>query len=180
MPATPPYATTTRLLACCACAFLAACGTSPRGEKFFGLFAPYRIEVVQGNVVTQEMMAQIQPGLGRAQVRDILGSPLLTDIFHADRWDYVFTIRRPGTEPQQRRVTVFFENDKVARFEAGELPAEREFVAAIDNAPAPKPRALDLTPEQLRALPAPKPVEVEAPPPPAEPRRYPPLEPVAP
>lgn len=165
------------LLALGALAMLGGCGTSPRGEKFYGLFKPYRIEIVQGNVVTQEMMAQIQPGLGRTQVRDILGSPLLTDIFHADRWDYVFTIRRPGTDPQQRRVVVFFEGDKVARFEAGELPSEREFVASIDNTEPPKVPPLELTPEQVRALPAPArtaaPAEAA---PPAARRAYPPLE----
>lgn len=118
--------------------------------------APYRIEIVQGNVVTQEMIAQIQPGLGRLQVRDILGSPLLTDIFHADRWDYVFTIRRRGAEYQQRRVTVFFKNDKVDRFEASELPSEREFVASIDSGKVGKVPPLELTPEQIKALPAPK------------------------
>lgn len=117
---------------------------------------PYRIEIVQGNVVTQEMIAQIQPGLGRLQVRDILGSPLLTDIFHADRWDYVFTIRRRGTEYQQRRVTIYFKNDKVDRFEAGDLPSEREFVASIDSGKVGKVPPLELTPEQIKALPAPK------------------------
>ncbi|TAL26355.1 MAG: outer membrane protein assembly factor BamE [Aquabacterium sp.] len=165
------------LIALGALAMLGACGTSPRGEKFYGLFRPYRIEIVQGNVVTQEMMAQIQPGLGRAQVRDILGSPLLTDVFHADRWDYVFAIRRPGTEVQQRRVSVFFEGDKVARFEAGELPSEREFVASIDSSETPKVPPLELTPEQVRALPAP--VRTAAPAASAQPaakRAYPPLE----
>lgn len=158
---------------------LTACGTSPRGDKFYGLFTPYRIEVVQGNVVTQEMMAQIQPGLGRNQVRDILGSPLLTDLFHADRWDYVFSIRRQGAEPQQRRVTLFFQNDKVTRFEAGELPSERDFVASIDTRGKPDPVVLELTPEQLRALPAPKARAPEAASAPAAtPRNYPPLEPL--
>lgn len=119
---------------------------------------PYRIEIVQGNVVTQEMIAQIQPGLGRTQVRDILGSPLLTDIFHKDRWDYVFTIRRKGTEYQQRRVSIFFKDDKVERFEADELPSEREFVASIDSGKVDKVPPLELTTEQIKALPAPKPV----------------------
>jgi outer membrane protein assembly factor BamE len=51
---------------------------------------------VQGNVVTSEQVARVKPGMTRAQVRDILGTPLLTDPFHADRWDYLFTIRRQG------------------------------------------------------------------------------------
>lgn len=118
---------------------------------------PYRIEIVQGNVVTKEMIAQIQPGLGRTQVREILGSPLLTDIFHKDRWDYVFSIRRRGTEYQERRVTIFFKDDKVDHFEASDLPSEREFVASIDSGKVGKVPPLELTPEQINALPKPKP-----------------------
>lgn len=144
---------------------------------------PYRIEVVQGNVVTQEMIAQIQPGLGRIQVRDILGSPLLADIFHADRWDYVFTIRRKGTEFQQRRVTVFFKDDKVERFEADVLPSEREFVASIDVGQTPKVPPLELTPEQIKALPVPAPAPKDAATslePQGAVRDYPTLEPITP
>lgn len=147
-----------------------------------GYLAPYRIEVVQGNVVTKEMFAQIQPGLGRVQVRDILGSPLLTDIFHTDRWDYVFTIRRKGTEYQQRRVSIYFKNDKVDHFEADELPSEREFVASIDSGKVGKVPPLELTPEQIKALPAPKPVaaaNANAAPQGAV-RDYPTLEPITP
>jgi len=88
-------------LACGACVLsLSACSSlglsEAKPETLFGLFTPYRVDVVQGNVVTQEVMAQIQPGLGRMQVREILGTPLLADPFHTDRWDYVFTIDRQG------------------------------------------------------------------------------------
>jgi outer membrane protein assembly factor BamE len=155
-------------------AMMAACSTEmPR---------PYRMEVVQGNVVTQEMVAQLKTGQNRDQVRGLLGSPMLADIFHADRWDYVFTIRRQGAAAQQRRVTVFFEADKVARFEAGELPTERDFVASIDAA---KPRrgqdSLQLTDEQLKALPLPVASTAALPAQAASGplRNYPPLEPMS-
>jgi outer membrane protein assembly factor BamE len=155
-------------------AMVAACSTEmPR---------PYRMEVVQGNVVTQEMVAQLKTGQNRDQVRGLLGSPMLADIFHADRWDYVFTIRRQGAAAQQRRVTVFFEADKVARFEAGELPTERDFVASIDAA---KPRrgqdSLQLTDEQLKALPLPVASTAALPAQAASGplRNYPPLEPMS-
>ena len=62
---------------------------------------PYRAPVVQGNVVTREQVAVLRPGMSRIQVRDILGTPLLTSVFHADRWDYVFTLRQQGREPQE-------------------------------------------------------------------------------
>ena len=63
----------------------------------------------------------------------ILGTPMLTDVFHNDRWDYVFTIRRQGVPDQKRRVTVYFKNDAVDHFDSETLPLEREFVASIDK-----------------------------------------------
>src|SRR4051794_7196309 len=81
---------------------LAGCASLQSSDNFLGVITPYRVEIVQGNVVTKEQLAQVKPGINRSQVRDLLGSPLLTDIFHADRWDYVFTIKRPGTKPQER------------------------------------------------------------------------------
>ena len=141
----------------------AGCSTISSDGRLLGLVTPYRMEVVQGNVVTREMVAQLRPGLSRDQVRQLLGSPLLTDDFHGDRWDYVFTIRRQGTEPQQRRVTVFFDGDRLNRFDAGEAPSEREFVDSINVSP-PKPRRtpLELDEQQLRAIAPPKPTRAAA------------------
>jgi len=122
-------------------------------ETLFGALKPYRIEVVQGNVVTQETMAQIQPGLGRSQVLQILGAPLLMDIFHKDRWDYVFTIAKQGVSPQKRRISLFFKGDILDHVEADPLPTEQEFVASVERAPTDiKPPVPDLTPEQIAAL----------------------------
>lgn len=143
------------LLAVLLVAGLAACAQRPN-DSLFGLITPYRLEVVQGNVVTQEMVAQLRPGLSRDQVRGVMGSPLLADLFHADRWDYVFTIRRQGTVPQQRRVSVFFKGDLLDRHEADALPSERDFVASIDAAKVEqRKQSLELTEAQLRALPLP-------------------------
>jgi len=117
------------LLALVPLALLSACSSTvslSKPETLFGLLEPYRIDIVQGNVVTQEIIAQVQPGLGRMQVREILGTPLLMDPFHADRWDYVFTIRRQGVPDQRRAVTVFFKNDVVDHFETEPLPSERD------------------------------------------------------
>jgi len=136
---------------------LGGCATAS-SDRLFGLITPYQIEVVQGNVVTREMAETVRPGMSRAQVRDALGSPLLTDIFHADRWDYVFTIRRQGAAYQQRRVTVLFDGEVMKSFESDELPSEREFVVSIDTARTRSSKLpnLSLDEEQLRALPAPK------------------------
>lgn len=123
-------------------------------ETLFGAIKPYRIEVVQGNVITQETMAQIQPGLGRSQVLQILGAPLLMDIFHKDRWDYVFSITKQGVPPQKRRISLFFQGDTLGRVEADPLPTEQDFVASVERAPTDlKKPAPDLTPEQIAALP---------------------------
>jgi outer membrane protein assembly factor BamE len=121
-------------------------------------------------------MAQIQPGLGRTQVREILGSPLLADAFHADRWDYVFTIRRQGVPKQQRRVTVFFKNDVVDRFDADTLPSEHEFVASIDKPTELKKPPANLTDAQLAALPVPVKTDEARKAPQGAVRDYPPLE----
>jgi outer membrane protein assembly factor BamE len=90
-----------------ACASLTGCGSfNGASSSIAGLVTPYKIDVVQGNFVSKEQAAALTPGMTRGQVRGILGSPLLTSIFHADRWDYVFTFKRQGVEPQARRVTV--------------------------------------------------------------------------
>lgn len=119
-------------------ALLALSGCSSAGKvgetvgSLGGMLAPYRSDVLQGNVVTREQIQALQRGMPRDQVRNILGTPLLASAFHADRWDYVFTFRRQGQEPQQRKVTVFFEREALARVQADELPSEQEFVASLD------------------------------------------------
>jgi outer membrane protein assembly factor BamE len=158
---------------------LVGCGTSLRSSDgtWLGWIKPYHVEIVQGNVVTKEQVALVKPGMVKAQVRDILGSPLLTDPFHADRWDYVFSIRRAGTVPQQRRIVALFDGEALKSIEAGDLPSEREFVDSIDvnrsNARIP---TLAMTDEQIKALPAPKPAAAAASQPVGAVRSYPPLE----
>ena len=88
-----------------------------------GPLAPYRIEIQQGNFVSQEMVAQLRRGMTREQVRFLLGTPLVTDIFHANRWDYVYLLDRPGQTPQKRRLAVFFEEDKLARVDGDVVAA---------------------------------------------------------
>jgi outer membrane protein assembly factor BamE len=155
---------------------LGGCESLQRTDSLFGLITPYRIDIVQGNAVTQEQAALIKPGVSRLQVREVLGTPLIADPFHADRWDYIFTLRRPGAEPQRRSVVVLFEKDVVKSIEAPPLPSEREFVASISRFKDIRAPKLELSQEERAALPLP--VKREAPP--AEPmgpvRDYPPLE----
>ena len=90
---------------------------------------PYRIDVRQGNWVTQEMMSQLKPGQTREQVRFILGSPLVSDMFHADRWDYIYRLQPGRGEAEQRRIVVFFQDDKLVRV-SGDVIADNGKKAA--------------------------------------------------
>ena len=174
----PPCAAAALLLALAGCSSYDAWRQSLQSsDSFLGVITPYRIEIVQGNVVTKEQMAAVSPGMTRTQVRDVLGSPLLADIFHADRWDYVFTIKRQGTEPQRRSIVLLFEGDALKTIDAPDLPSEEEFVASI----SPLKRDLKLPPlelseEQRKALPVPSRPEARASEPIGPLRSYPPLE----
>ena len=108
--------------------------TKPSGfENFFGIISPYRISVQQGNFVSQEMVTQLKEGMTREQVRFLLGTALLTDMFHEDRWDYPFRMLKPNGEVIASRVAIFFKNNTVERFEGGNLPTEKEYLAHITN-----------------------------------------------
>ncbi len=157
-------------------ALLTGCESLQRTDSLFGFITPYRIDIVQGNAVTQEQAEKIKPGLTRLQVRDVLGTPLMADPFHANRWDYIFTLRRPGAEAQRRSVVVFFEGDVVKSIEAPPLPSEREFVASISRFKDIRAPKLELSEAERAALPLPPKREVPAAEPIGPVRDYPPLD----
>ena len=98
------------------------------------VFRPYVPDIVQGNFVSSEQYSKLKLGMTREQVRQILGTPLLADYFHTNRWDYVFEFKRNGqVVGKDRRVTLFFEGDKLVKFEGDALPTDIELVAEIDN-----------------------------------------------
>ena len=76
---------------------------------------PYKPDIQQGNYVSQDVIAQLKPGMTREQVRFLLGTPLLTDIFHADRWDYVYWREAENGKRESRRVALFFNDGKLER-----------------------------------------------------------------
>jgi outer membrane protein assembly factor BamE len=89
----------------------------------------YRVDIQQGTVITQEMAAQLHAGMTREQVRFVLGTPALIDPFHANRWEYTYRMQPGRSDPIERRFTVFFDADKMSRFEGDPLPTEQEFIA---------------------------------------------------
>jgi len=112
----------------------------------------YKIDIQQGNVVTQDMIDQLRPGMTRRQVRFIMGNPLLTDTFHADRWDYLYSLQPGGGERQQERVSVIFNsNDQLVSLSGDFRPGVSRdeailgknsgttVAAPAENAEKPKP-----------------------------------------
>src|SRR5262245_14132834 len=88
------------------------------------LLTPYKIDIQQGNVVTQEMVEKLKPGMTPSQVRFILGTPLVVDSFHKDRWDYVYRYEKAGRLQEHRRIIIVFEDEKLARIEGDVIPAK--------------------------------------------------------
>jgi outer membrane protein assembly factor BamE len=89
------------------------------------ILQPYRPDVQQGTVVTKEMVDQLAAGMTRDQVRFLMGTPTLVSVFHQDRWEYVYLLKRgKGSDVQTRRMTVFFRENRVERFESDEMPPE--------------------------------------------------------
>jgi outer membrane protein assembly factor BamE len=120
-----------RLGVCCLF-LLVLSGCSSEGDR--KLPGVYRVDVQQGNIIEQEMLDKLRPGMDRNQVRFIMGTPAVTDPFHADRWDYLFTLSKGGRTREQRHVILYFKNDKLthitgdvvqgARKSPGELTEE--------------------------------------------------------
>jgi len=106
--------------------------------------SPYRIDVRQGNYITQEMVARLKPGMTRDQVRFVLGTPLVVDLFHAERWDYFYRFQPGSGQAQQRHLSVFFADGKLQRV-AGDVVAD-EGSAPAAQAPAAS-RAIEIGPD---------------------------------
>ena len=123
-------------LACTACMVLTACSSlrsTTSAVNPVNWITPYKADVIQGNFVSKEQVDALTVGMSRSQTKDVLGTPLLTSLFHEARWDYVFTLKRQGAEPQAYKYTVFFEGDRLVRFEGDTMPSEAEFLTKLDN-----------------------------------------------
>jgi outer membrane protein assembly factor BamE len=123
MTKTLSFAHATRLLSALAVGcVLVGCQSNDRNST--GIFQPYRIDIPQGNYVTQEMLAQVKPGMSQQQVKFALGAPLLTPVFNSDRWDYVFRHQFANGTSELKRVVIRFKDAKVGTIEADELPSQ--------------------------------------------------------
>ncbi len=105
-----------------ACALVAAASLSGCGVPTIPGVTPYRMEIQQGNFISQEMVSRLSPGMSKDQVRATLGTPLLTDIFHADRWDYVYTREGQDGSKEQRKLVVHFSDGKLVRLDGDVAP----------------------------------------------------------
>jgi outer membrane protein assembly factor BamE len=106
---------------------------------------PHKIDIQQGNVVTQDMVAKLKPGMSKSQVRFALGTPLVLDPFHDNRWDYVYVQQKRGRVIEQRRIVVLFADDKLLRIEGDVVPAAPA-AAARAQSPAPAAQAQTTAP----------------------------------
>jgi outer membrane protein assembly factor BamE len=94
----------------------------------------YKADIAQGNFVSKEQVAALKPGMPRLQVADILGTPLLVSVFHADRWEYVFNLKRQGIDTPSYKLTVFFKGDELERVDGSNMPTEQEFIDSLAGA----------------------------------------------
>lgn len=154
MPANHRYSVQTAFIVL-ACSILGACSTSGMSlgaANPVNWITPYKVDVIQGNFISKEQVEQLRPGLSRDDVKGLLGTPLMASIFHADRWDYVFTMKRQGVEPQTFKYTVYFKNNLLDRFEGDAMPSEAEFIAKLVNErKLGKVPSLEATDAQLKA-----------------------------
>jgi len=178
MPANSPRLSRLALgLAAGAALVLAGCSSlNNASSRLASAVTPYKVQVVQGNFVSREQVEFLKPGMSRQQVRDILGTPLLASVFHADRWDYVFTLRRNGVQEQSYRLALFFKGEQLERFEGDTMPTETEFVSVLDEQrKVTKVPVLEATEAQLARFPVPA-AAPAAPAPAPVTANYPPLE----
>lgn len=108
------------------CLLLTACASD-------SFFYPHRIDVRQGNYVDQRMVSQLRQGMTREQVRYVLGSPLVVDMFRTDRWDYAYRYTEGWGEPQKRNLSLYFVGDRLDRVE-GDVVAEGEETGGSESA----------------------------------------------
>lgn len=96
---------------------------------------PHKIEIRQGNLISPEMRERLKVGMTRPQVRSVLGTPLVSDPFHANRWDYEYRLEQSGKLVEHQRLTLHFEGERLARIDDSNMPAQPAAPAPAEPAP---------------------------------------------
>ena len=117
------------------------------GCSWFPSIGVYKLDINQGNYITQDQVDKLKVGMTPQQVRLALGTPLLADPFHASRWDYIYSFERQGRVLEQRQFTVYFVSDKVARWEGDEAPPPPAEVARAGGGDAAIDKSLSIAPK---------------------------------
>ena len=112
-------------VALCSTLLVGCAGSTDSGSRLISFPGAHKIDIQQGNVITQEMIDQLRPGMTRGQVQYVMGTPLLEDSFNKDRWDYVQSDQPGGGERTQKTVTILFEGDNLVSIQ-GDLRPESE------------------------------------------------------
>ena len=120
---------------------LSACSRS-----FDGSYNPpllYKIDIQQGNVIEQKMLDKLKPGMDKNQVKFIMGTPVLIDPFHNERWEYIYSFQKGGGVREQRHITLHFKEEKLSfisgDIEVSNLPrAEKEIISEDEAVIVPK------------------------------------------
>jgi outer membrane protein assembly factor BamE len=121
---------------------VAGCATVQEHFPRLASFGVYKLDINQGNYLSQDLIDKLRVGQTKQQVKTILGTPLVTSVFHADRWDYLYEFERQGRVVEHRKFTAYFVDDKLARWEGDEMPqsvAELNRAAAARALSDPKP-----------------------------------------
>ena len=118
---------TTTATLICACLVLSGCNLTK-----LRLPRVHKLTVQQGNVITQDMVDQLQPGMTRSQVSYIMGDPVFRNSFNSNRWDYIYTIELPGIFNDERRVRLYFDNDRLAYFTGDYAPTSEKPAIEVD------------------------------------------------
>jgi outer membrane protein assembly factor BamE len=117
------------------------------GCSYLSRLSVYKLDINQGNYITQDQVDKLKVGQTRQQVRTTLGTPLVTDAFHANRWDYVYEFERQGRMLEHRHLTVYFIDDRLARWEGDEMPPPPAEVARTGGGDAVLDKSLSTAPK---------------------------------
>ena len=109
------------------------------GCTFPNVVSPYKLDIPQGNIITEDQIAQLKPGMTRSQVRFVLGTPLVVDAFRTNRWDFVYTLQKGGKAVESRRVTILFDGDVLQSIEGNVVAAKVAPAATATPAAEVKP-----------------------------------------